>query len=120
VTELMEGDDTVFFGETRMPQMTFRWLVPWIELNQRLICQRNTSMSIEERLIIFLWMVGHNSSNQDAQTRFQHSGQTISKTFKRVLYALLPLYDDFVKPPRSEIPTQLTRTEHNWKKLCEF
>jgi len=74
VTELMEGHDTVFFEETQMPRMTFRRLVRWIELNQRLIRQRNTSMSIKEMVIIFLWMVGDNSSNRDAQTRFQHSG----------------------------------------------
>jgi len=71
-------------------------------------------------LIVFLWMVGHNSSNRDAQTRFQHSGRTISKTFRHVLYDLLPLYDDFVKPPRNKIPTPLTRTGHNWNKLCQF
>lgn len=58
--------------------------------------------------------------NRDAQTRFQHSGRTISQTFKLVLYALLPLYDDFVKPPRDEIPSQLTRTEQDWNKLQEF
>jgi len=77
-------------------------------------------MSIEDMVIIFLWIVGHNASNRDGQTRFQHSGRTISKTFKRVLYALLHLYDNFLKPPRNEIPTQLIRTEHDWNKGCEF
>ena len=116
----MEGHPTIFFEETRMPRSTFRRLVRSIQLNHRLIRRRNTSMSIEEMLIIFLWIVGHNSSNRDAQTRFQHSGRTISKTFKWILYALLPLYDDFVKPPGDEIPLQFTRTEQEWNKLPEF
>ena len=120
VRELLNGHPTVFFEQTRMPRLTFCRLQRWIELNHRLTRRRKTSMSIEEMLIMFLWMVGHNASNRDAQSRFQHSGRTISKTFKRVLNALLPLYDDFVKPPEDRIPSQLTRTERDWNKLHEF
>ena len=116
----MEGHDTVFVEETRMPRMIFRRLVRWIELNKCLIRQRNTSMSIEAMLIVFWWTVGHNSSNRDAGTRFQHNGRTIRKTSRHVPYDLLPLYDDFVKPPRNKIPTPLTRTGHHWNKLCQF
>lgn len=60
VSELMQERHTIFFEETPMSRSTFRRLVQWIELNHRLIWQRNTSMSVEEMLIIFLWMVGHN------------------------------------------------------------
>ena len=36
-------------------------------------------VSIEEQLCIFLYIVGHKNSNNEAQDRFQHSGETISK-----------------------------------------
>ena len=36
-------------------------------------------MPMEEQLAIFLYIIGHNNSNRQAQDRFQHSGQTISK-----------------------------------------
>lgn len=120
VRELLCGHPTVFLEETRMSRSTFQRLKRWVEVNERLTSQRNSSMSIEQMLVIFLWMVGHNASNRDAQTRFQHSGRTISKTFKSVLYALLPLYNDFVKPPKNEIPNQLFRTEQQWNKFQEF
>jgi hypothetical protein len=31
-------------------------------------------LSMEEQLAIFLYIVGHNNSNQQTQDRFQHSG----------------------------------------------
>jgi hypothetical protein len=34
--------------------------------------------TIIEQVAIFIYMVGHQSSNWEAQERFQHSGQTIS------------------------------------------
>jgi len=110
----------ILFEETRMPRLTVWWLVPWINLNDCFIWQRNSSMSVDKMLINFLWMVGYNASNRDGQKCFQHSGRTITRTFMRVLYALLRLYDDFVKPPGDEVPSQLTRTDQNWNKLREF
>lgn len=116
----MENHDTVFLEQIRMPWRTFRHLQQGVEQNHGLIRRRNTSMSMKEMLIIFLWKVDDNRSNRDAQTRIHDSAWTISITFKRVLHALLPLYDDFVKPPRDEIPFLLTRTEQDWTKLSEF
>ena len=107
VAELLAGNPTVFLEETRMALPIFRRLLRWIGINGRLKRQRNSSMSIEQMVVIFLWMVGHNSSNRDAQTRFQHSGRTITRVFHRVLHALLPLYDDFVKPPPDETAAAL-------------
>jgi hypothetical protein len=36
-------------------------------------------LPLEEQLAIFLYIVGHNNSNQQAQDRFQHTGRKISK-----------------------------------------
>jgi len=44
----------------------------------------------------------------------------INKIFKHIPYSLLPLYDDFVKPPRDEIPVQLVQTEQDQDKHSSF
>ena len=110
----------MFFEQTRMPRIAFQRLQRWVELNHCHIRRWNTSMHMEEMLIIFLWIVDHDASNCDAQARFPHSARTISKTFKRVVHALLPLYGEFVKLPSDGISSRLTRTEQDWNKLPEF
>jgi hypothetical protein len=37
------------------------------------------TVSVEEAVAIFLYIVGRGASNRDAQERFQHSGETISR-----------------------------------------
>jgi transcriptional antiterminator len=45
-------------------------------------------VSVEEQLGIFLYAVSKNASNRTLQDQFQHSGETISRHFRAVLYAL--------------------------------
>jgi hypothetical protein len=58
-------------------------------------------MGIAEQVAIFLWVVGHNTSNRQTMERFQHSGDTISTIFHLVLKALMCLAPDFVYLPHS-------------------
>jgi hypothetical protein len=55
-----------------MPITTFLDLRDWLEVRHLLRSSRGVTM--EEQLMIFLWIVGHNGSNRDAQDLFQHSG----------------------------------------------
>ncbi|POW18077.1 hypothetical protein PSHT_06162 [Puccinia striiformis] len=65
-------------------------------------------LQIEEQLAIFLYIVGHNNSNRQAQDRFQHSGQTISKVFRHVLELLVQLAPKFfIQPSHETIPHQI-------------
>jgi len=61
----------------RMPFPTFRLLMQ--ELQQRNFLVDSRYVSAEEKLAIFLHIVGHKSSNRLVQERFQHSGETISR-----------------------------------------
>ncbi|KNZ53685.1 uncharacterized protein VP01_3165g2, partial [Puccinia sorghi] len=55
------------------------------ELLQTIKTPRNTSiltgqiLPLEEQVAIFLYIVGHSSSNRATQDRFQHSGKAISR-----------------------------------------
>ncbi|POV95038.1 hypothetical protein PSTT_16493 [Puccinia striiformis] len=64
-------------------------------------------LQIEEQLPIFLYIVGHNNSNRQAQDRFQHSGQTISKVFRHVLKRQVQLAPKFfIQTSHKTIPHQ--------------
>ncbi|OAV99889.1 hypothetical protein PTTG_25090 [Puccinia triticina 1-1 BBBD Race 1] len=60
----------------RIPASTFLFISKrLLELEVEPISNR---LMIEEQLAIFLYIVGHNNTNRQAQDRFQHSGETIS------------------------------------------
>jgi hypothetical protein len=56
-------------------------------------------VSVEEQLGIFLYAVSKNASNRTLQDQFQHSGETISRHFGAVLYALTQLTCNYIRPP---------------------
>ena len=62
-------------------------------------------MHTMEALAIFLYILGDGSSNQRAQNRFKHSGETISRKFEEVLFAVVELGRDIVRPKDPNFPT---------------
>jgi hypothetical protein len=60
-----------------MPYQTFGNLVDY--LKQHTPLQRSRHISLEEKLMIFLSIVGQPMGNRGAQEKYQHSGDTISK-----------------------------------------
>jgi hypothetical protein len=56
-------------------------------------------LSMDEQLAIFLYIVGQNASNRQAQDRFQHSGETISKVFHHVINLILQLRHKYIVSP---------------------
>lgn len=55
-------------------------------------------MSTFEALALFLYICGGCHSNQGAQNRFKHSGDTINRKFDLVLRSLVKMSKDFVQP----------------------
>jgi len=55
-------------------------------------------MGVEEMVAMFLVVVGHGVGNRMIQERFQHSGETVSRHFCRVLHACLKLSFKYIKP----------------------
>jgi hypothetical protein len=61
----------------RMTHSTFIALRDWLLANTLLKSAR--AVTVEEKLAIFLYIVSRPASNRDAQERFSHSGDTISR-----------------------------------------
>nr|KYP71030.1 hypothetical protein KK1_010273 [Cajanus cajan] len=55
-------------------------------------------MEVQEMVAMFLNMVGHGVGNRMIQERFQHSGETVSRHFHKVLVACLKLAFEYIKP----------------------
>ncbi|XP_058202540.1 protein ALP1-like [Rhododendron vialii] len=72
-------------------------------------------LTVQEQVCIFLLVVGHNSRNRIIQERFQHSGETISKYFKRVLKAVCKLGKLIIQPPPfDEVPPEIMNNQKYW------
>ncbi|KAF7141967.1 hypothetical protein RHSIM_Rhsim06G0077900 [Rhododendron simsii] len=65
-------------------------------------------ISVQEQVAIFLWIVGQGANNRNAQERFQHSGETISRHFHNVLQNAMAI--EWIKPwpwPREEVHSKI-------------
>ncbi|XP_074302628.1 uncharacterized protein LOC141634304 [Silene latifolia] len=74
-------------------------------------------MRAEEALAIFLWICAHNQSNRTLQTRFKHSGETISRKFNEVLTSLVMFSRDIIRPADynfKEVPRKIRDDYKFW------
>jgi hypothetical protein len=62
-------------------------------------------MSSIESLGILLFICSGNESNSRSQNRFKHSGETISRKFEEVLFCLMTMSKDFIRPIDPNFPT---------------
>ena len=108
-----------FFNATRLNISTFLQLKDWLIQKNTLAPERvyAWSLSLEEKLVMFLWMVARGASIRDTRDRFRHSHETIHRNFHQVLNALEDLYDDFVLPPGDTIPSRISK---DWDKMRYF
>ncbi|OAV89880.1 hypothetical protein PTTG_28493 [Puccinia triticina 1-1 BBBD Race 1] len=56
-------------------------------------------LSMDKQLGIFLYIVGQNATNRQAQDQFQHSGETISRVFHHIIRLLLQLKSKYIVTP---------------------
>ena len=81
VRELLNcGNQRRCFEVLRMSLTTFQALVHWLVINTELKGSRiQAGLQIEEKVMIFLYIISRGALNRDAAERFSHSNQTISK-----------------------------------------
>ncbi|CAN1781578.1 Putative nuclease HARBI1 [Linum perenne] len=94
----------------RMRKRTFWKLCQLLKDEGGLVESYN--MAAHEMLAIFLVTVGHNIKNRKAQFLFQRSAETISRTFKLVLLAILKLSPSLLEKPE---PVPANCTDRRWK-----
>ena len=109
INELLTGHEKRCFNTFRMNQNTFRQLC--MDLGNNYGLKSSDRMSILEKVGLFVYILSKGASNRDAQERFQHSGETVSRVFKEVLDAMDGLSRDIIRPrdPQfKEVPPQIT------------
>jgi hypothetical protein len=66
-------------------------------MQDRHLLAATRDISVEQQVYIFLFIVSQGAANRTTQERFQHSGETISRNFLKVLHALETLSEDYIQ-----------------------
>uniref|UniRef100_A0A803MZC3 Transposase n=1 Tax=Chenopodium quinoa TaxID=63459 RepID=A0A803MZC3_CHEQI len=107
---LIPGSQEFCFACTLIEDPQKRIILDAFDLENKYGLLPSERMSTLEKLGIFLCVLSIVASNREAQERFQHSGETISRVFKEVLDATQGLSRDILRPrdPEfKEIPNQI-------------
>ncbi|RWR96010.1 putative nuclease HARBI1 [Cinnamomum micranthum f. kanehirae] len=105
VNELLIGHERSCFDLLRVSKGCYINLSN--ELRERGLLADSRNVTVEEQVAIFLFTIAHNERNRVMQNRFQHSGETISRYFNRVLSAILHLSPHYIKPAGSDTPLEI-------------
>ena len=95
--EYICGHEERIFNRTRMTKDCFNIFAKVLEASSRLKSSR--VISVEEKQMIFLYVVAHVASSHKAQEDWQQSRSTISKYYTHVVTRIFEMYDQFIKPP---------------------
>ena len=75
----------------------------------RILKEDNDIVLVEESVVMFLYIIGHNTCMGVVSDRFQHSIETVQRRFQRVLRAIYQLGIILIKPDPgcNELPPSL-------------
>ena len=108
VGELLTGTDERFFDAVRMTKPCFTALVETLTTRGLLTLNKQSRVSPEESMVIFMRTVAMHTRFRDHEERFQHSKETIWRHLHRVSKALNHLAKEFIPPPNfNEIPNRI-------------
>ncbi|XP_062103527.1 uncharacterized protein LOC133814604 [Humulus lupulus] len=94
--ELLNGHPDRLFYTIRMGVNTFRTLCR--RLVEMEVIEHDRVISVEEFVVMFLWIVTHNQRVRTVAERYQHSVETVCCQFGRVLDALCYLGNEVIRP----------------------
>jgi len=72
-----------------------------------------TGCIVEEQVVMFLHVVGHNQSFRVVHQSFRRSIKTVHRHFHQVLYAVGELINELIKPPTPAIHPKILGS-HRW------
>jgi hypothetical protein len=67
-------------------------------LVEKYVLSSSLHMSTTESLGILLFICSENESNNRSKNRLKHSGEIISRKFEEVLFSLMSMSKDFIRP----------------------
>lgn len=110
INRLVRGNDIDCHDQLRVNRQTFLRL--WCLLrgvglgDSRNVC-------LEERVAIFLWVLGHHTKQRRTKFAFWRSIETVSRHFNEVLLAVLRLYDMLLVRPEP-VPPNYEDSRWSW------
>ena len=122
VRHCMEGNDQLCYNMFRMKKEVFLNLCQVLQRDFGL--QHSRNIRLEELVAICLLILGHGTCNRMVQEIFQHSGETISRHFEKMITLLGARFAAaYVKPSDptfSEVPTKIQDHPIYWPhfKVC--
>ncbi|KAI3506103.1 hypothetical protein L1887_28459 [Cichorium endivia] len=115
--ELLQGNANQCMELLRMSRESFLRLCTHFRLHYSL--KDSKHISVEEKMAMFLMMIGHNQRYVVIKRRFQHSKQTIHKFFYEVLDKMMLFANDMIMPtsfnPNPNIPGHNKRLRRVFK-----
>ncbi|KAI8556544.1 hypothetical protein RHMOL_Rhmol05G0261700 [Rhododendron molle] len=110
INRLVRGNDTDCHEQLRVNRHTFLrlcFLVRGVGLgDSRNVC-------LEERVAIFLWVLGHHTKQRRTKYDFWRSIETVSRHFNAVLLAVLRLYNMLLVTPEP-VPPNYEDSRWSW------
>ncbi|KAI8558388.1 hypothetical protein RHMOL_Rhmol04G0088100 [Rhododendron molle] len=114
INRLVRGNDTDCHDQLRVNRHTFLrlcFLLRGVGLgDSRNVC-------LEERVAIFLWVLGHHTKQRRTKYDFWRSIETVSRHFDDVLLAILRLYNMLLVTPEP-VPPNYEDSRWSWFQNC--
>ncbi|GMN60653.1 hypothetical protein TIFTF001_029735 [Ficus carica] len=117
VEKIINGHKEIIQDLISMKSDTFKALSNL--LGSRELLHPTCNMNVDEQLFIFLSICAQGATNRHISYLFQHSRETTSRWFFKVLTAICALKDEFIRPP-DYTEVQALIMEHSYKYRLGF
>jgi hypothetical protein len=95
---------TLLFNATGLRLVTIQRLCAWLRDHANIENARS-KITLEEKVLMFLHICRKGAGFRETQITFNHSTDTISRSFHSILDALVQLHKEVVRQPESHDPT---------------
>ncbi|KAK1406762.1 hypothetical protein QVD17_38370 [Tagetes erecta] len=113
--ELLHGTSTQCHEMMRLSRDAYVLLCN--HFKQRNWLRGSRSITIEEKLAMFLIVVGHNERFRMVKRRFQHSTETIHRCFHEVLNAMMNFAREVIVPTSNNAITNISERHRKLKQI---
>ncbi|KAF8393770.1 hypothetical protein HHK36_019968 [Tetracentron sinense] len=112
ISSIIHGSDSHCIDQIRMSPRAFYRLCEILR-NKNLL-RPTINVSIEEQMVTFLHLIGHNVRLRVIGSRFHRSCETIHRYFNIVLRAIMKLHKDLIRPPTCCTSPEIQHNRRYW------
>ena len=106
VLEILNGNNSRCYEQLRMNKHVFLSLCN--VLKEKELLENSRYITVEEQVAMFLYVISHNEQHRVVGERYQHSTETTSHCFHKVLKAICRLSKELITPPSFDtMPLQI-------------